>query len=1050
MIAAIARFAVRNPVAVNLATITVVLAGVATYFGMPREVFPDFSLGTVTVSTLYPGAAPEDVERLVTLPIEEKVEGIDGVKEMTSRSQEGLSTITLTVHKGEDMSRFVDDVRAAILSGDLELPEEAEDPIVDELKSEWLVIGVFLYGYASEAELRELAQRHKRELEKIDGVSQVRIQGALEPRIWVEVDPRALERHGLALEDVGLAVGARARSSPLGTLTTGSGDYLLRVDAEVEWADDLRRLPILRNASGQEVVLSDVARVVDTYERPVVLSRFNGEASIFLQVNKQSGGDAIDISKEVWAYIEREQDRMPPGVAIGANSDLSVYIKNRLRVMRDSATIGGILLLCALVAFLSVRVAGMTALGIPVSFLGGILIAGMLGISMNMMTMFALIIVLGMIVDDAIVVGENVFRLMEEGLSPEDAAVQGTVEVGKPVIATILTTIAAFMPLVLIGGQMGEFMRPIPVIVSLCLIASLLEALIVLPSHLAHWTGRQRASADEPARHWYDPLRDLYERALRLAFAFRWVTIVAVLFTAAFLVTYAQQRIPFVLFDDFESKVFSISLRARTGTPFAETERLTAAIEREVIGALREGELESTNMLAGVNYADAVRSTIGQNLGQVWVELRENEGERRPTSEIIETLRERFRVPPTGIEAIEILQPQAGPTGRAIDIAIRGPDVAVLAGLADELKGRLTEFAGVRDIRDNNEPGKREVQVKLTETGRLLGFDETRIGRELRAAFEGVRYGRVRRGKDEVEIMVKLPEELRLRRGALEALRVTVPGARDRVPIGLVAEIREADSVAVITRDGGERSVRVTADVNKTEGNTAAITAVINEEFGDVGDRFPGYSVEFKGEAEESAESMEGLVSALILAVLLIYMILGTLFSSFGQPLVIMFAIPFGLIGMVVGHTAMDRPLSFLSLIGLVALSGIVVNDSLILVEFINQELARGRSLVEAIVSGGRNRFRPILLTSITTMMGLSPLAFFASGQARFLQPMAITIFFGLACSTFLILIVIPCAYGALRDTWSLVRHPWRTLGRMWRNEPVHRLGSDTQPEPTR
>ncbi|MCZ6597294.1 MAG: efflux RND transporter permease subunit [Planctomycetota bacterium] len=1059
MIRAIAAFSVKNPVAVNLATITVIIAGVAAYLGMPREVFPDFSLNNITVTTYYPGAAPEDVERLVTLPIEERLEGITGLKEYSSRSQEGLSTIHLVVYEGEDMSRVVDDVRAAVQSGDLELPEVVEDPVVREIKAEWQVIGVFVFGYAPELELRRIADRHKRELEKIDGVAQVIVAGYREPRVWVEVDPIALERFGLSLETIGQAVGRRSADAPLGSLTTDSGDYLLRVESGVEWADDLRDLPLIHRPDGTVLRLADVALVIDTFERPVTLARFNGQPAIYLKVNKKTSGDAIDISAAVWEYIGREQVNMPAGVALGVNGDMAVYIKNRLRVMRDSATLGGLLVLCALVAFLNLRVAGMTALGIPVSFLGGIAAAAAIGISMNMIVMFALIIVLGMIVDDAIVVGENAYRLMEEGMSPEQAAIEGTAEVGRPVTAAILTTIAAFLPILLMGGMMGEFMRPLPLIVSLCLVASLFEALFVLPSHLAHWSGKGFARAKGHARHWYEPLRERYEAMLKFMLRWRWVSLTGVAVGTALLIGVSYFQIPFVLFDDFESKVFSIDVRTHPGTSMERTEEIVAAIERDLIEELPGDELESTNIVAGISYLDANQFSMGENLGQVWVELREDVSGRRSTLAIIEGFRERYRVPPPGVESIGVLQPQAGPTGRAIAVSIRGPELAVLKEIADELKGRLAEFRGVRDVRDNAETGKRQVRVVLKDEGRLLGFTEEGLARELRAAFEGVRFGRVRRGRDDVEIHVKLPEELRTERSVLNDLRVDVPAApgapipgapsmsERRVPLGLVADLVESSGPVVITRDDGERSVRVTADVNKQEGNTATITATIQEEYRDLGRRYPGYTLEFKGEQQDMTESFEGLKASLLVAVLMIYLILGTLFKSFAQPLVIMVSIPFGAVGMIIGHVIMDRPISFMSLMGFVALAGIVVNDSLILVDFVNNRRAKGMGLVRALIEGGRLRFRPILLTSITTMLGLSPLAFFASGQARFLQPMAITIFFGLACSTFLILLIIPCAYAALEDLVVLARHPWRTLRLMWHERPVHEPTLPIEPE---
>ena len=1041
MIRALARFAVDNAVAVNLATFALIAAGVFAFLAMPREVFPEFSLGTVTVTTLYPGAAPEDVERLVTLPLEEEFEGLDGLKDMTSVSQEGYSLVTLTAHAGTDMRRFVDDAQTAVQGGDLELPDDAEDPRVKEMKSEFPAIGVFVYGHADDEDLRLLAERHKREIEKIDGVSQVLVQGTRDPRIWVEVDPAALERFGLTLAEVGRAVGGRSADVPLGSLSTESGDYLLRVMGDVRRAEDLRSLFVIRRPDGTGVRLSELARVVDTFERRITRARFNGEPCVFLRVNKGLDGDAIAISRDVHAYIEREQPHMPAGVALGTNSDLSVYIKNRLRVMRDSATLGGILVLVSLLLFLNIRIAFMTALGIPVAFLGGLLIAYSVGISMNMMTMFALIIVLGMIVDDAIVVGENAYRLMEEGMSPVQAAIQGTAEVGKPVLATILTTIAAFLPVLAIGGTMGQFMRPLPLIVTFCLLVSLVEALVVLPAHLAHWTSPRVRDELSGKRRWYEPVRDAYGRLVAFCLHWRYVTLTVTTVGVVLLVGIAVYRIPFVLFDDFESKVFSINIRAVAGTPIEETDAIAMAIEREVL-RLPPDELESSNMVAGVSYTDANKYSVGQNLAQVWVELREDVHGRRLTSEIIEELRERFAVLPEGVESLDITQPQAGPTGRAVDVAILGPDIAVLEELAAALEARLASFRGVRDIHDNAEPGKREVRLRLREAGRLLGFDEASLAGELRASFEGTRFARVRRGKDDVEIIVKLPEERREERGGLEDLLVT--GPTGPVPLAMIAELDETAGPAVISRDGGERSIRVVADVNKAEGNAAEITAVLLAEYADLGDRYPGYSVAFKGEHEDAEESFAGLRLALLFALFPIYVILGSLFRSVVQPAVIMCAIPFGVVGMILGHLAMGRVISFLSLIGFVALTGIVVNDSLILVDCVNRRRAEGMGMTEAIVTSGVQRFRPILLTSITTMVGLSPLALFASGQARFLQPMAITIFYGLASSTVLILIVIPCVYAALEDVRELLRHPRLAARRLRHGEAIH----DRDPAP--
>ncbi len=1054
MIRAIARFSVKNSIGVNLSVMAVIAGGVVAYLGMPREVFPEFSMDQVVVTTPYPGASPEDVERLVTLPIEEQLEGIDDLREMFSQSQESLSIVTLKIESRADTQRFLEEVRSRVQSGDLDLPVEAEEPFVREIRAEFPVIAVFVYGNASEVVMRDIARDQERALEQMDGVSSVQVTGVREPRVWVEVDPLALERYGLALADVGAAVEGRVRSTPLGSLSTESGDYLMRVESEVLEADDILDMPVLARPDGSVVRLSQVARVFDTFERQYSRARFNGEPSIHLQVNKNARGDTIDMADAIQEYVAQERERMPAGVSLGTNSDLSVYVKNRLRVMTESGTLGGILVLVSLVLFLNLRVASMTALGIPISFLGGLLLASLFGITMNMITMFALIIVLGMIVDDAIVVSENGYRLMEEGHSPEEAAVIGTAQVGKPVVATILTTMAAFLPILLMGGTIGQFMRPLPLIVTFCLITSLWEALCVLPAHLAHWSGKRTVAAmrEDAGRRWYEPLRAAYSRVLALAVRWRYVTLALASTTALLFLGYATIQMPFNLFDDFESKVFYVNIRAVPESSLDETERLAIPIQDRIL-ELPDSEVESVNLLVGIMAQDASRYELRQNLAQIWIELREGSEPRRPTGEIVEELRQAFRDPSPGIVSVDIDQPQAGPTGRAIDLSVRGPDPAVLRELAADVKAKLSTFAGVRDVRDDAEFGKREIEILLTEEGRTLGFTEVGLGLELRASFEGMRFASIRRGRDDVEVVVKLPESVRDERAVLSRLRFRPPAARAmgnapgagaanrneaRVPLSSIAELREHPSLAVISRDDGERAVRVTADVNKKEGNAARITEALRETYAGLPNERPGYTVDFKGDYKDTVESLAGLKLSLTIAAVSIFVILGALFRSLSQPFVIMYAIPMAGIGAVLGHILLDRAISMMSLMGILALGGIVVNDSLILVDRVNSMRADGEPLVPALLEAGRQRFRPIVLTSITTMVGLSPLTFFATGQARFLQPMAISIFFGLGFATVLILIVVPCAYAVLEDALAWSRSPFGTARRFFAGEPFH------------
>jgi multidrug efflux pump subunit AcrB len=1045
----IARASVDNSLSVNLGALTLCLAGILAYFGMPREVFPVFSMQTVEVQAFYRGAAPEDVERLVTLPLEDELFSINGLEQMTSSSQEATCTITLETGRSTDISGFLDEIRAAVQRAESQLPAEVDEPWIREVKTQFPVIAVYVYGWAEQDDLRLLAEDQRRELEEIPGVSKVQITGTREPRIWVEVDRLALERYGLTLDQVGAAVGVRARDLPLGSLTGGATDTLLRIESEVTRGGDLLDLPVLARPDGGRVLLSQVARVVEASERDITRSRFNAQPAIHLQVNKEPDGDTVEISAAVREYLERARPNLPDGVELGTNTDLSIYVINRLRVMRDSGLIGGLLVLISLVLFLNLRVALVTALGIPVSFLGGLLIAGSVGVTMNMMTMFAFIVVLGMIVDDAIVVGENVFRLMEEGYTPRDAAIEGVRQVGRPVLATILTSVAAFGPILMVGGVTGEFLRPLPLIVSFCLAVSLFEALVVLPSHLAHWSGKVQVASGAGAtagdadrggdvgKHWYWGLRRIYLGFLAWALRWRYVTLGASVAGATLLGTFAIYWVPFNLFDEFESKIVYANLRLSAGCSLEESERAARIVEQRVLEGLPETEVESVNVLVGISAADSNRYELGRNLAQLWVELSEGPQRTLSTGEFVEILRELLEDLPPEVVSTEVAQPQSGPTGRAIDIWVRGPDLDTLALISAEVQSELEGYAGVRDVHDNLDLGKRTVTLRIRDSARTLGVTEADLGMQLRTAYEGTTYGRVRRGRDDVELVVKLPEEERFDPATLEHLRVNLPGG-GRVPLGTVAELSEEYGPSRITRDNRERSVNIVADVDKESTTAEAVTTGVATVFADVGARYPGYTISYEGDTQEISRSFADLRVAGVISLSIIFLILASLFRSAAQPFVIMFIIPFGMVGMVIGHLVMDRSISLMSLIGLLALTGIVVNDSLILVEFVNDLRRKGHGLIEALLEGSRLRFRPILLTTITTMLGLSPLTFFVSGQATFLQPMAITLFFGIGLATVLVLLLVPIAYAVLEDLIAWARRPVDVARRMRRGEIVH------------
>ncbi len=1004
-------FSVRNPVTVNLLTLFVLGAGITTYFRMHRELFPEFSRQAVQITTQFTGASPEEVENLITAKIEEEMTDLDELDEMLSISQEGRSEILLKFQPETDMNRALNDVRAA-LDDVTDLPEEADDPQVREVKSTFPVITVSLAADIDEATLRDMAKDLRDDLRRLPGVATVRILGIREQQIWVEVDPARLEQYGMSLDDVRAAIAAHNRNVPGGTLKTPRGEILVRTLGEVAGAEEVERIILRSVATGTPLTVADLAIVHETFEEPTTIGRWGGRAAINLVVIKERTGDAIDIAASVRALVEEVRDRLPETVTIGVYNDFSVFIRNRLNTLRLSGAIGLTIVLITLWVFVRTRIAFLTGLGIPFAMLGGIVLMSLYGISLNMISLFSLILVLGLLVDDAIVVTENVYRYVEQGMDPRQAAIQGTSEVAWPVVATVTTTVAAFLPLLLIPGTMGVFLAPIPVVVTFALLASLLEALVILPSHLSDVITpayAQRVRRREVG--WLTRARSVYGTLLAMAVKWRYVTAVLLLCFTILLGTTAWYRIPFVLFREFESSQFMINLETSSAAKIEDTLEVAKRAEQVVLNLPPE-ELRSVATNVGITFLDVHRAEWGPNLGQLLVELEEDR--RRTVDAVIADLRGGMADIP-GITKIQFLKTQAGPGGPAIETRIVGAEIPVLRRLADEVKGFLRGIPGVRDVRDDFTEGKEELQITLLPEARALGLNLGQIARQVQQAFLGVEASTIQRRDEDVPIVVRFPQAARRSLETVAGMKITLPSG-EKVFLRDVARLESAIGTSKIRRDDQKRTITVLADVNTREANAFQVAQRLKREFADVGSSFPGYRVVIKGERQEAEESLAAMPQVSLIALLLIYFLLGSLFKSFIQPLIVMAAIPFALDGVVIGHLIMGEPLSFLSMLGLVALAGVVVNDSLILVDFINRARKEGTPRDEAILKSGVARLRPVLLTTITTVGGLIPLAFFSTGQAKFLSPMAISVVWGLSFATILTLILVPCLYAMLDD----------------------------------
>ena len=1009
-------FSVRNRVLVNLLTLFVLGTGLVTYFQMPRELFPEFSRQAVQIVTTFLGASPEEVEKLITAPIEEEVAEIDGLDELLSVSQEGRSQILLKFQPDTDMNRALSDVRAA-LDNVTDLPQEAKEPEVHEVKSTFPVITVSLAGDIDEATLRDMAKDLRDDLRRIPGVARVRILGTRERQIWVEVDPARLDQYRISLDDVRAAIAAHNRNVPGGTVKTSRGEILVRTLGEAAGAPEVERIILRSVATGTPLTVGDVASVRETFEEPTTIGRWGGHPAINLVVNKERKGDAIDIAASVRALVEEVRIRLPETVKIGVYNDFSVFIRKRLNTLRVSGAIGLTIVLLALWAFVRTRIALLTGLGIPFAMLGGIVLMSMYGISLNMISLFSLILVLGLLVDDAIVVTENVYRYVEQGMDSRQAAIQGTAEVAWPVVATVMTTVAAFLPLLLIPGTMGVFLAPIPIVVTFTLLGSLLEALVVLPSHLSDVI--TPAYAQRVRRRelpWLTRLRHAYGILLGTALKWRYVTVAFLFCTTVLLGATAWYRIPFVLFREFESSQFLINFETSSGAKIEDTLEVAKRAEQVVL-SLPPGELQSLATNVGISFLDVHRAERGPNLGQLMVELEEDR--RRSVNEVITDLRAGIEQIP-GITKLQFMKTQSGPGGPAIEARVVGNDIPVLRKLATEVKAFLQGIPGVKDVRDDFTEGKEELQITLIPEARALGLDLGQIARQVQQAFLGVEASTIQRRDEDIPIVVRFPQAARRSLETVARMKLTLPSG-EKVFLRDVARLETAIGNSKIRRDDQKRTITVLADVDSREANAFQVAQRLKRKFADVGRQVPGYRVVVKGERQEAEASLAALPKVSLIALMLIYFILGSLFQSFIQPFIVMAAIPFALDGVVIGHLIMGEPLSFLSMMGLVALGGVVVNDSLILVDFINRSREAGTPRDEAILASGVARLRPVLLTTVTTVGGLIPLAFFASGQAKFLSPMAISVVWGLSFATLLTLILIPCLYAILEDLKGLI-----------------------------
>lgn len=1031
------RWCINNPVAVNLLIGFLIIAGLISLADIKREIFPPFSLDRILISVLFPGANPEEVEEGICIKIEEALSGLAGVKTISSSARESLGTVVVEIETGQDIELVKDDVETRI-NGINTFPRDAEKPIVKKLELIRQVLHVAIAGEIAEDTLRNLAEEVKKDLLALPDISQVVVDGLKDYEISIEFSEAKLREFGLTFAEAAAAIRASSLDLSAGVIRTPTGETLVRVKGQKYVRRDFEDIVIRTTPGGASVHLYQIAKVKDGFAENQLEGTLNGQRGALVSVFKTESEDVIRIADAVNRYVEQKRQTMPPGLSLAVLSDSSTVVQSRLDLLKNNGLQGLFLVFLCLFAFLSFGLSFWVSFGIPVSMLGTFILLNYFEQSLNMMSMFGLIMALGMLVDDAIVVSESIFTHMEEnpGESQAKAALEGTLRVFWPVLASITTTIVAFLPLAFMTGIMGKFIKILPITVICCLLVSLVEALVSLPCHLAHHMTPPGKKEPHRVRLWLeariDALTSVYSRLLTIACDFRYATLGFAVFTLFLaLGMIAAGWINFVIFPRGDSDSFSAKIEFPEGAPFSTTVSAIQTVKSSLEAAHREAKKRSgasTDIIRQV-YAISGQQTgferlLGANLGEITVELVPSEQRSITSTEILNIWRE-MTPPLPGIKSLIFAEQERGPGGKPIEIQLRGSDFSILREAAVDLKNHLRTFPGVFDIDDDFKSGLSEIRLNLKPAARNLGITLADLATQVRHGFYGNEVLRLQRGRFDVKVFLRYPEKHRQSIATLENMVIRGPGGAE-IPLNEVAEIFPTAGTSLIKRMEGYRLITVIADVDETKANAERINeTLLASGFLDALEKKYRIRFSFEGQKKETTESLRGLKIGFTLSLLGIFIILATIFGSYVQPLIIMAAIPFGIIGALFGHLIMGYPLTMLSMFGLVALGGIVVNNSLLIIDFINIALARGATRQDAALEAGKQRLRPILLTSLTTVFGVSTLMLEKSFQAKFLIPMAISLAWGLAFSTLISLFLIPALFLIQGDLLAILYRIW-------------------------
>lgn len=1009
----------RHGVAPNLLMAFLIIGGLLMSLTIRKEFIPPYEADVVRVEVSYPGATPAEMEQGVVLPVENELAALDGIKEISSRARQGSARISAELENSTDKQQAYQDIQQAV-NRITTFPDQIERPVVSLAGRSISVMEMALFGPLSTFELKRLAEKVKDALLESGQITKVVLTGTPAEEIHVDVPQSELQRYNLTLSDVARAIGNNAVEQGAGTVRTPGGDLLVTLDDRRYWADEFKDVPLLADGGGVRLSVGDVATIKEGFSEANRIITYNGQEAVRFDIYRAEDQTPLTVTEAAHKKLAEIRTWLPPGVEIVVTDDDGKTYQQRVGLLIKNAAIGLILVMVLLSTFLEYRLAFWVTMGIPTSFLGALLLLPAADVSINMVSMFAFIVALGIVVDDAIIAGENIYEHMQQGMPFQQAAVVGAREVSTPLAFAILTNVAAFLPLLALPGFMGKLFVTIPIVVISCFLISWIEALFILPAHLGHLKERPDSDTGKALDRYQERMDAAlgrfidrrYVPSLSACLARPMLTLSVSLVVLMVVMAWAMSgRMGFSMFPRLEGEFAVAQIELPTNAPFEQALDVRLKVEETLYQVAQP--LED----AGTPLVISVEGSIDGST--VEVEARLVDTEIRPISahEVTKRWREALGELP-GVRSLAFDSERGGgPSGGAgLTVELQGSDTRMLAAASADLAQSLAELSGVKDVANGFTSGKPQWDVELNDLGRSLGLQANDVAAQLRAYLYGSRGLRQQRQRNEVTVLVRLPEDERRYQADIERLLIRTP-AGGYVPLSDIATLQKTRAASEIRRRDGKQIVTVTSDVEPREQIPAVMAVLRQEVFPELRARYPGVDFGFRGRQANTQESMSSMQLYGSFSMLLIYALLAIPFRSYSQPLLVMMVIPFGAVGAILGHMMLGFSLSIMSVMGIVALAGVVVNDSLILVDYANKQRKKQQwTARKAVLEAGRRRFRPILLTTLTTFGGLSPMVFETSRQAQFITPMAVSLGFGILFTTFVCLLVLPALYVLLDD----------------------------------